>query len=207
MVWAWAPGQGEFELPTDVGYLVGDAPGGEVTVRLQVHYNNPLGVTGMLDNSGFDMWVTNDLRPNSAGTLVFGDTFGISIPPGQEAYEYVMTCPSSTTANRFEHEIHVFGSSMHAHEIGSVLYTEVWRDGEFAYELNRDDPYLFDSQHIKFVDEIMMPGDEIRNHCFYDSTERGGVTLGGPGTENEMCWDTIMYYPKFSNGFDVCGAT
>jgi hypothetical protein len=117
-----------------------------------------------------------------------------------------MTCRSEVTAAEFEGPLTVFGSSMHAHELGSVLYTEVYRDGEMVMELNRDDPYLFDSQHIKFIDATLEPGDEIVNHCFYDSTDRKEATQGGPGTRDEMCWDTIMYYPKISSGFGYCSS-
>lgn len=204
MVWAWAPGVETFELPEEAGYLVGDKPGGQVTLRLQVHYNNPLATSGEVDSSGFAIRVTDELRPHDAGTLVFGDIQGISIPPGEPAAEHIMTCRSEVTAQMFEEPLHVFGSSMHAHEIGSVLWTEVYRDGEMIMELNRDDPYLFDSQHIKPVDVVLEPGDEVVNHCVYDSTGRTDTTVGGPGTEDEMCWNTIMYYPKIPSGFDMC---
>lgn len=204
VLWAWAPGQGTFELPEEAGFLIGDRPGGKTTLRLQVHYNNPLNATGEVDNSGFDMWVTKQLRAENAGTLIFGDIQGIEIPPGQSDYEHIMTCRSEVTAAEFGEPLHVFGVTNHAHEIGKVLYTEVWRDGEMVMELNRDDPYLFDSQHIKFVDAVLEPGDEIRHHCIYDSTARKNVTMGGPGTQDEMCWDTIIYYPRIPSGFDWC---
>ncbi len=206
MVWAWAPGETRFELPPEAGFLVGDSPGGKVTLRLQVHYNNPLGVSGQTDNSGFDFYVTENLRPNNAGTLVFGDIQGIEIPPGEPAHEHVMTCRGEVTASQFPEPLHVFGTSMHAHDLGSVLYSEVWRDEEMILEMNRDDPFDFENQNMKAIDFELMPGDEIRNHCFYDSTGRDGTTFGGPGTMDEMCWNTIAYYPKIPSGFDYCSS-
>ena len=206
LVWAWAPGQNEYMLPEEAGFLIGDAPGGRVTLRLQVHYNNPLNTPGQIDSSGVDLLVTDKLRPNNAGTLVFGDVQGISIPPGQPDYEHVMRCRSGATANFMDGPIRVFGSSMHAHEIGSVLWSEQWRDGELVREINRDEPYLFDSQHMKIVDFEIQPGDEIVNRCIYDSTERTSTTVGGPGTRDEMCWNTITYYPKISSGFSLCSS-
>ncbi len=206
MIWAWAPGQGTFELPPEAGYLIGDTPGGNVTLRLQVHYNNPLGQSGEVDSSGLDVWVTDELRENNAGTLVFGDIEGIEIPPGQPAHEHIMTCSSAVTAAQFPGPINVFGASMHAHDLGSVLWTEVYRDGEMVFELNRDDPFLFDSQNFKFFERQLLPGDEIVNHCVYDSTDRDSTTYGGPGTSDEMCWDTIVYYPKLPSGFDYCSS-
>jgi hypothetical protein len=203
-VWAWAPGQDEFWMPPEAGFLIGDRPGGRVTLRLQVHYNNPLNTTGQIDSSGVDLHVTDKLRANHAGALVFGDVAGISIPPGEPAHEHIMRCKSSATSKFMEGPIQVFGTSMHAHEIGSVLWSELWRDGQRVQEINRDDPYLFDSQHMKFVDLEIRPGDEIVNHCIYDSTERTSTTIGGPGTRDEMCWNTVVYYPKIQSGFSYC---
>src|SRR5690606_5764334 len=123
------------------------------------------------------------------------------IPPGEPEHEHVMRCRSGATAGFMDGPIHVFGSSMHAHEIGSVLWSELWRDGELVQEINRDEPFLFDSQHMKEVDLEIQPGDEIVNHCIYDSTDRDGTTIGGPGTGDEMCWNTVTYYPKIASGF------
>lgn len=206
MVWAWAPGETRFELPPEAGYLIGDTPGGNVTLRLQVHYNNPLEVSGQTDNSGFDFFVTNELRENNAGTLVFGDIEGIEIPPGEPAHEHILTCRGEVTAAEFPEPLHVFGSSMHAHDLGSVLYSEQYRDGEMVREINRDDPFDFENQNMKPVDFDIMPGDQIVNHCFYDSTARKETTFGGPGTQDEMCWNTIAYYPKIPSGFDYCSS-
>jgi hypothetical protein len=206
MVWAWAPGETRFELPPEAGYLIGDTPGGQVTLRLQVHYNNPLGVSGEVDSSGFDFYVTNDLRENNAGTLVFGDIEGIEIPPGLPAHEHTMTCRSEVTEAQFPGPLHVFGTSMHAHNLGSVLYSEVYRDGEMILEMNRDDPFDFENQNMKPIDFDLMPGDQVVNHCIYDSTDRDSTTYGGPGTADEMCWNTIAYYPKIPSGFDYCSS-
>ena len=206
MIWAWAPGETRFELPPEAGYLIGDTPGGNVTLRLQVHYNNPLGVQGQTDNSGFDFFVSTDLREHNAGTLVFGDIEGIEIPPGEPASEHVMTCRSEVTEAEFPEPLHVFGSSMHAHDLGSVLYSEQYRDGEMILEINRDDPFDFENQNMKPVDFDILPGDQIVNHCFYDSTARDTTTFGGPGTQDEMCWNTIAYYPKIPSGFDYCSS-
>lgn len=205
MVWTWAPGGADWWLPPDAGFLVGDGPGGQVTFRLQVHYNNPLGDQGAIDNSGLDLYVTKNLRPHAAGTMVFGDILGINIPPGEPAYEHVATCTGQQTSQILAEPMNVFGTAMHAHNIGSVLWSEVWRDGAMAYELNRDDPYLFGSQHMNAVDLVIQPGDEVQTHCIYDSTDRTETTVGGPGTMNEMCWNIVTYWPRVPNPIDICG--
>ena len=206
MIWTWAPGGEGWKLPPEAGFLVGDAPGGNVTFRLQVHYNNPLGVTGQTDSSGLDLHVARTLREHNAGTMVFGDIQGIEIPPGMPAYEHVATCSSSATSAILSEPMHVFGTAMHAHDIGSVLWSDVLRGGDIAYELNRDEPYLFNSQHMNPVDLVIEPGDEVKTHCIYDSTERSGTTLGGPGTADEMCWNVVTYWPRVENPLDVCSS-
>jgi hypothetical protein len=206
LIWAWAPGQGEYMYPQEAGLLVGDQPGGQFTIRIQVHYNNPLGTSGEVDSSGLDLYVTQDLRPNNAGTAVFADVGGIMIPAGDPAYEHVADCTSQETSAMLNGPITVFGSSMHAHEVGSVLWTDVERDGQFLLELNRDDPYDFNSQTYKPIDSVVIePGDALRNHCIYDASGSATPISGGPGTGDEMCWNTVLYYPRENANFDYCG--
>ena len=206
LIWAWAPGTGEYLYPEEAGVLVGENVGGAVTVRIQVHYNNPLGMAGQTDSSGLDVYLSTDLRPNNAGVAVFADVAPISIPPGDPAFEWVAECSSAETTAMLNGPITAFGSAMHAHEIGSVLWTDIERDGDFLLELNRDDPYDFNNQTYKPIEPTTIdPGDAVVNHCIYDSTGRGGTTMGGPGTADEMCWNTVLYYPRENVNFDYCG--
>jgi len=205
MIYTWAPGGQAYDLPPEAGFLIGDAPGGKVTLRLQVHYNNPVADAGVTDSSGLDLRVSKTLRPHNAGTIVFGDIENIEIPPGMPAYEHVATCSSNATSSLLTEPMHVFGTAMHAHNIGAVLWTDVYRDGAKLYELNRDDPYLFDSQHMNPSDKVIEPGDQVQTHCIYDSTGRTETTLGGPGTTNEMCWNVVTYWPRLTQPIDTCG--
>lgn len=43
---------------------------------------------------------------------------------------------------------------------------------------------------------VMEPGYELQLTCHYRSTSRTEVTSYGEGTEDEMCYAFIMYYPK-----------
>ena len=58
----------------------------------------------------------------------------------------------------------------------------------------------------KFVDADfdVDPGDTLETHCVYDSTERAGVTPGGVASDEEMCLNFMMYYPKVSG--EKCGS-
>lgn len=205
MIYTWAPGGEGWDLPEEAGFLIGDGPEGAVTLRLQVHYNNPNGDVGATDSSGLDLHVSRTLRPNNAGSMVFGDIDSIEIPAATPDHNHIATCSANATTNLLAEPMNIFGTAMHAHELGRVLWTEVWRDGSMLYELNRDDPYLFDSQHMKLVDQVINPGDEVQTHCIYDSSDRTQTTYGGPGTADEMCWNVVAYWPRVPNPVDLCG--
>jgi dopamine beta-monooxygenase len=208
LIWGWAPGQGEYLYPPEAGFLAGENAAGQVTIRIQVHYNNPLLLADQTDNSGLDVYMTSNLRPHNAGTLVFADVGGIMIPPGEPAFEWIADCTSEQSAAILRGPITVFGSSLHAHDLGRVLWTDILRNDELVAELNRDDPFAFDSQTYKSIEGMQIePGDAVINHCIYDSTERDEVTWGGPGTSDEMCWNTVMYYPRENASWDFCGGS
>lgn len=205
LMWAWAPGVVDYDLPPEAGYLVGDAAS-EVTLRVQIHYNNPLGTAGVVDSSGVRVVYSDELRANNAGSVVFADVLGITIPPGEPAYKHVADCLPNQSEAMLNGPITVIGSMLHAHELGSVLWTDVYRQGEFVGELNRDDPFSFATQNYKTIDNfVIQPGDLVENHCVYDSTERTEPTYGGLGTFDEMCWNEMMYYPRENINFDLCG--
>ena len=107
MIYTWAPGGQTWELPPEAGFLIGDGEGGSVTLRLQVHYNNIGGDEGAVDSSGLDLQVARTLRPNNAGTMVFGDIDGIAIPPAMSAYEHVATCSGNATSTLLHELTHV----------------------------------------------------------------------------------------------------
>jgi hypothetical protein len=206
IMWAWAPGQGDYELPIEAGYLVGDDPSGETTFILQVHYNNPLQGGGQQDSSGLELFHTTDLRANNAGSIVFADVGGIRIPPGMPEYKHVARCSANETQQGLTGEIMVFGSFLHAHNIGKTLWAEQWRDGALLREMNRDEPFDFGNQNYKEVGPFdVRPGDVMETHCIYDSTDRTTTTNGGVGTLDEMCWHEVMYYPRENVRTDYCG--
>ncbi|RMG95373.1 MAG: hypothetical protein D6705_13810 [Deltaproteobacteria bacterium] len=204
LAWAWAPGVEDFAYPDDVGLLVGDT-GDSVTFRIQVHYNNPLGVDGQTDASGLDVHWTTNLRTHNAGTLVVAQVNGFMIPPGEPNFEHEVRCDAQMTNAIFSGPINVIGSALHAHEIGKALFAEHWVGGQLAQTFNQDDPYSFEYQNYKEVSLTISPGDEIVTRCFYDSTDRTEPTYGGEGTSDEMCWNTLVYYPRENVAFPFCG--
>ena len=204
MIWGWAPGGENLYLPPEAGFRAGT--NGTVTVRFQVHYDNPLNQS-FTDSGGFDVLYTDQLRPNDAGIATFGDINPIYIPANDSAHEHVASCPGTFTSANFGGPLNVIATWLHAHDIGSVLWGEVVpAGGGDSFELGREDPYYFDNQTFKPIppDTLLMPGDEVRTHCVYDNSGNNNPVTGGPLTQDEMCINFVLYYPK-SDAFDECG--
>ena len=203
ILWAWAPGIDDTLLPPEAGFLVGDAAQGRHTFIVQVHYNDPL-LQGVTDDDGIDVLVTPTLRENTAGIFSQGDIPTIAIPPGNPSFDYTATCPSLLTQGLLDHEIHVFSSFLHAHEIGSAITSEVYRDDALHGVIATQDPFDFNSQMFMDANIDIMPGDRIVTTCTYDSTDRTDVTMGGVASDEEMCINFMMYYPLVTG--EKCGA-
>jgi hypothetical protein len=204
MIWGWAPGGENLYLPPEAGFRAG--VNGTVTVRFQVHYDNPLNQS-FTDSGGFDVLYTDQLRPNDAGIATFGDIGSIYVPANEPAHEHVASCSGNFTATNFGGPLNVIATWLHAHDIGSVLWGEVLPvGGGQPYELGREDPYYFDNQTFKLAapNTVLMPGDEVRTHCVYDNSGNPNPVEGGAQTEDEMCINFVLYYPK-SPTLNECG--
>jgi hypothetical protein len=193
LLWGWGPGAGAMVLPPEAGLLVGERPAEHLA--LQIHYNNPLLSGGRVDDSGIAIHYTSQLRPEHAAVVGLGDVAGLVIPPGQPQWPTVHVCPAATTA-ALSQPLHVFASWLHAHELGTVLWTDHRRDGATVGELGRADPYDFGAQTLQPLDAVIEPGDELWTHCWYDSTSRAEVTYGGGASTDEMCLNYLWVWPR-----------
>ncbi|CAI5988650.1 unnamed protein product [Closterium sp. NIES-64] len=205
----WAVGGRPFTYPPNVGYPIG--PGYFTKFVLQVHFTNPKGRTDLIDNSGLYLKLAPSLRPMDASIMLTGPVayeYLIRIPPAMPSWTQVSTCPGECTAAVFQNEsVKIIGSVLHLHTLGRQLYTDVFRRGSKVATINRQDYYDFASQQtIPTTPEFeLLPGDELRTSCVWDSTARTNVTLGGPSTEDEMCIDYLVYYPaRQGQEMDMC---
>lgn len=103
-IFAWAPGASSVELPTDVGFRMGNASGGFKSLSLETHYDNPNGDMDMVDSSGVRVYYTEELRPIDMGVIKLGDPNvvleGTYLPDGK--YGMSFDCPGSCTEENFE---------------------------------------------------------------------------------------------------------
>jgi dopamine beta-monooxygenase len=195
----WAPGTGPVELPAEAGLPVGDA--GEVThFALQIHYDNPGQQFGHRDGSGMVAYATDELREYDAGVLTLGMVDSIAIPGGLPRFEQANACDTRDFATT----LHVFGSLLHGHEILREIWTDQRRAGTSIGDLGRDDHFDFNLQRFVPLDHTIEAGDILITHCAWDSTARPEATLGGESSTDEMCLNSLFYYPRLATPY--CGA-
>jgi hypothetical protein len=198
MIWAFGRGSRALELPEDVGIRAGDS--GLVTFRVQVHYHNPGGDT-FTDRGGFDVHLSTAPVEHEAGLIRFGDVSGIAIPPGEPSYEHVAECSAEET-RELAQPVTAFASLQHAHGLARSVSGEILGDGP-PRDLGAEDPFLGTEFHP--IDPVnLFPGDAVETRCEYDSSGRDEVTLGGPGTFDEMCLNFVLVYPE-PDGLHACG--
>jgi len=203
---AWAIGGKEFFYPEHVGFPIGKADSPKVVI-LEIHYDNPNKVEGMIDSSGLRFHYTKQLRKYEAGVLFIGADVSNSlvIPPGQTGWEISGFCSADCTKEGFkgsklpEGGINVFSSMLHTHLAGRKTFIRhVSGDGVELPEIARDDHYDFNFQEYHILNEEVhvAPGDSLINVCIYDTKDRIMPTIGGLRTYDEMCLSFLMYYPK-----------
>ena len=197
----WAIGGNDIYLPDFVGMPIsGDSD--THYILLEIHYDNPEEKSGIIDNSGFRMYITPSLRDIEAGFMQIAigiNPMGQWIPPGLSYAHHAAFMTSECSENIIPKDgIFIFGSMLHQHTIGIALNLRHIRNGKelapidtnLDYDFNYQQTIIFD-QHIK-----ILPGDEFILDCYTDSTERNFTTIGGESTRHEMCIGFLWYYPK-----------
>lgn len=199
---------------TKGGVIIGDE-GDIKSLRVEVHYENIRESPGVIDKAtGYRLHLLpNDGTYTEIGTITTG-TLGIAIPPhtpkGSEQSEVWGECTLRDDAVPKE-GINVLFNAWHMHLTGRSMWTQVIRDGKEILELGRSNYYDWNHQG---TDGMVAPGtklyagDRIVVHCIFDTKERDVLTSYGDGTNDEMCFDFILYYPrdpKLKQCFGVTG--
>mmetsp|Transcript_12195 Transcript_12195/g.32484 ORF Transcript_12195/g.32484 Transcript_12195/m.32484 type:complete len:659 (+) Transcript_12195:793-2769(+) len=228
LMWVWAVGGGDWVLPSNVGFRIGNSLQAVSHVILEVHYDNPALREGLVDDFGFEMYYVNALREHDAGGMTLGDPtlrmqisngglFGWpyesgNLQPGkQDLIHRQATCPSECTSS-FARNVTVFGSNLHMHTAGQKMYTQL-------YDSEGNAKPLLDQMRIDFWDNgfqgveaipdgefVIQPGDMLQTHCYFNTSARTKEVTFGTGTLNEMCMNFIFYYPAQYRGVDADGS-
>lgn len=195
---AWAVGGMAFYYPNDVSYSLG-GPGSSRYFLMQMHYDNPRGLAGVVDSSGIKLVLTETPRLYDAGVLLMGQVLqGMLIPPRATNYTLVAECPSDCTSRLFPPSgITFVASLLHTHEAGRALVIRHFRDGsEVSPPVDINLNYDFDYQQVNIIPRrVVLPSDRLTLECYYDNVHNETI-VGGESTQEEMCFGFIYYYPR-----------
>jgi Copper type II ascorbate-dependent monooxygenase, C-terminal domain len=106
-------------LPPEAGFLLTNQ---NRFLIMETHFNNADLVKDSVDQSGFTLFYTDNLRQHEAGVLNTGDP-GVTLggSPVVTGKKYSFTCPSECTQN-FREPVNVFASFLHMHLTGKEIY-------------------------------------------------------------------------------------
>jgi hypothetical protein len=197
----WAPGDDDRPpLPPDVGM---DMPTGPQSLRFNMHYFNVNGTQAELDKSGVEVCVVkrSNFRRHHAGVTMALGSFGVLrglAPVGAVDYPSTGSCVVSA-----KEPIHFLTAMPHAHAYATHMkFTVKKKDGTEI--VMYDAPFVFEEQNPQPLDPpvVVEDGDSIYTTCYY-TNPTGRTIRYGESSEDEMCLNLALYYPK--DGFSCVG--
>nr|XP_057913141.1 dopamine beta-hydroxylase [Doryrhamphus excisus] len=197
---AWAMGAEAFYYPPDAGLPMGGT-GSSRFLRLEVHYHNPLLISGRRDSSGIRLHYTPSLRRHDAGIMELGLVYTpiMAIPPQQHTFYLSGYCTSKCTRTALpQGGIFIFASQLHTHLAGRGVRTVLVRGGEEVEVVQEDQHFSTHYQTIRVLRKMtnVLPGDVLVTRCTYNTEDRLKATVGGFGIMEEMCVNYVHYYPR-----------
>ena len=143
----WAVGTSDFDFPLDVGIPLGPDETFD-TVLIEVHYNNPNLDSGIIDDSGLQWYITDNVRMHDAGVFTLGHKVGdsIMVPPQTESYLISGLCPGECTELLFKEPINVIATFPHSHTAGASIWTQIIRNKKEIGYLDKNLNYDFNFQ-------------------------------------------------------------
>jgi Copper type II ascorbate-dependent monooxygenase, C-terminal domain/DOMON domain/Copper type II ascorbate-dependent monooxygenase, N-terminal domain len=195
VVYVWAPGDGPVSLPSFLGTPMFGADGFNA-FEIEVHYNNPQGTAGLVDNSGVRVFWTSEPREQQMGILSTGDP-QVSLM-GQEVgngiSRHTFECPG-TCSSVVGQEVTVLREHLHMHEIGARMTNEQIRDGQ-VLRTAAIDYWEFDQNGNAAIQQdpfVIKPGDGFKTTCYFNGNDD---RVFGMASSEEMCMTFLYYYPR-----------
>lgn len=172
----WAPGGTDWYLDPDIGQ---ELPG-NVSYTLEAHYNNTTGAN-TADASGIEVCVTPEPPKNVASVAWLGTDYLLGD-----------TTASGTCRPLNKEPVQIIGVTPHMHKRGRnmkiVIHRAAGGDETFV-----DQPFDFSYQRTYSFNTRIMPGDQITTTCSFSEP-----AVFGYGSNDEMCYAFIWYYPKLT---------
>lgn len=226
-MYSWAVGMNDLVLTDDLGIPIGNGATDIKYVILEVHYDNPGGLTNIVDNFGMKLYYNDGAPTTEVGTMAVGDplvsannrnfesdntvvkpfTVG-PIDAGASNIRRQGTCPG-TCSLEFTSDVTVFASFLHMHYYGHKIVLEHYDNSkQLIGTRGRIDFWDNGYQHLiqgSNAAFTFAKGDSLHTQCYYDASNAGSSVTFGAGTSNEMCMAFVMYYPRQFRGQDDNG--
>ena len=198
---------------TALGQSLGRQPSTEeIAKHLGLSQKNRRVIEQTLNTNQGTTDLTEDAVVHRAGVFSVADPFARlpqSLPPGETKVTYDTFCPPGCT-KRFETPMNVFASMTHAHLRARRVVTSVGTpDGTGAVpdegwrSVVNDDGSGTATGHFSHEDQKFVPvdftvkaGDSLKTSCVYDTSADDAPIPFGPSTQDEMCMQVFLYWPK-----------
>ncbi|XP_078282138.1 LOW QUALITY PROTEIN: dopamine beta-hydroxylase [Rhinoraja longicauda] len=209
---AWAMGAQAFYYPKDAGILIGGANSSEY-LRLEVHYHNPMKLSGHLDHSGIRMLYHTHLKEEfNAGIMELGLVYTpiMAIPPAEPGFVLTGYCTAKCTQHMLPRSgIKIFASQLHTHLAGLKVKTVLVKDGVEVTMVNADEHFSTHFQEIRMLQKEVTvdPGSILTTSAVCTELDRDRIlcTQGGLQISDEMCVNYVHYYPLTQ--LELCKST
>lgn len=210
LAYVWAKGVTPLALPDYLGAPFGGIDGFQ-SYRLEIHYNNPDGVQGVLDSSGVRFYYTTQPREFELGVLQLGDPsvslMGVPLGNGLSSHSFSCSRDCSSAALQGE-PVTVLREYLHMHRSGTRMVNQQIRDGQ-VIRAGAVDFFNFDQQGNQPVQQEpfqVLPGDSFNTVCYYRSQDDETFGLS---SQQEICIAFVYYFPRKSLFYDtvpwMCG--
>eukprot|EP00191_Tetraselmis_sp_GSL018_P005213 CAMPEP_0177618004 /NCGR_PEP_ID=MMETSP0419_2-20121207/25284_1 /TAXON_ID=582737 /ORGANISM="Tetraselmis sp., Strain GSL018" /LENGTH=505 /DNA_ID=CAMNT_0019116753 /DNA_START=97 /DNA_END=1614 /DNA_ORIENTATION=+ len=225
---AWAPGSSRMAYPLNAGLPIGPSTPHQSLV-LQVHYDNPERLRGLVDHSSVRIFYTPTVRPDSVAILSLGDQIlaGVdTIPASEKSWHVTHACLIKTSGVQ---DVRVISHIPHMHYHGKRIWTELiasgWMagpDGRPEFErtaaaagaplavFGRNDAFDADLQRAYPANATgqgyfaLRDGDLLATTCVYDTSGSARPVRGGFGSADEMCIHFMLFHPAGALGREAC---
>jgi hypothetical protein len=179
VLYAWAPGAGPMETPSDVGIPLNNND----QLVIQIHYNNSSGIVGT-DSSGAKLCLTTTLRAKEGGVLAVGPT-NFSLPPNCAKASVAGDC-----LNFSGKDYDVFTVWPHMHVRGRALQSKI------GSSTVTDRPnYSFGAQYLEKASFTFHKNETMNTRCTWDTTGATSAVKFGEATSEEMCFNFLYVTP------------
>jgi hypothetical protein len=193
-IWGVGVSEETLTMPAGTGFQIPGYSQYVVQLHLQNAGDEPLAVRAGVNLTYAPDDQTASLVP--AGIFALG-TFEIAIPAG--ATDHTQSIPCAV-----DRDMNVFAVLPHMHKLGTKIELSHADDATTPLsEIYGLDPWDFNKQPIVPQDFRWDPGHQLAVTCHWDNPGAAVVEFG-EGSDDEMCFFVVFYYPY--TGLDGCVA-